>query len=535
MKQFKAIFFTGAVLAFAAAGCESPVGGGGAHLLYPEGAVEDIIKLPYRAYTGIPKTLSGDVVPDDAVNKTIVWSIISDPDETDSVISGDDENILNAESAGSVWLRATITNGIKSGMDYTKEFSVEVENPPEYGIEVSINNIEINEDYPGHTFGSTSPITVKIQNIGRQATGGLPVTLGGAGSSSFQVSSATVSSIEALGGTGSFTVAPKAGLDPGHHTATVTIDNDNIAPVTFNVSYTISAHQAGTLSVHTVSELELNFRYVPPSYTPFQVDSYDTTAAITKGYWMMETEVTQELWKKIFSEDNPSEFTESKDGGDAKNLPVDTVSWYAAITFCNKLSLTADKTPVYEVEGVDDWEGLEFDDIPEGEDDDWNGLTISGSADGYRLPTELEWLWAAMGASEGGEGVRQNGWKKGYAGAVDESTDNVDDYAWYADNADESTHEVRKKLPNELGIYDMSGNVYEWCQDWYIEWNDAATDAKLADDYAGPSYEDSDGYRMIRGGSWYDSTFTLDDRSMSWEPYEGDMTIGFRIVCNEAE
>ena len=142
-----------------------------------------------------------------------------------------------------------------------------------------------------------------------------------------------------------------------------------------------------------------------------------------------ETEVTQELWQAVMG-NNPSNFK-----GDMQR-PVEQVSWNDCQTFIRKL----------------------------------NQLT----GQNFRLPTEAEWEYAARG------GNRSKGYK--YAGS-----NSGDAVAWYWDNSDHTTHKVKTKQPNELGIYDMSGNVWEWCQD------------KWCDNYNSPR---NSGHRVLRGGSW---------------------------------
>ena len=154
------------------------------------------------------------------------------------------------------------------------------------------------------------------------------------------------------------------------------------------------------------------------------------------SYYIGKTEVTQALWKAVMGS-NPSEFK-----GD--DLPVERVSWYDCQEFIREL----------------------------------NALT----GQNFRLPTEAEWEFACRG------GNNSRGYK--YSGS-----NYIDNVAWYCLNSGEKTHPVASKLPNELGIYDMSGNVDEWCSDWYGGYTSGAqTNPK------GP-YDGSD--RVYRGGSWH--------------------------------
>ena len=155
-----------------------------------------------------------------------------------------------------------------------------------------------------------------------------------------------------------------------------------------------------------------------------------------RSYYIGQTEVTQELWQAVMGS-NPSSFT-----GDLQR-PVERVSWNDCQTFITKLNQMTGKN--------------------------------------FRLPTEAEWEYAARG------GNRSRGFK--YAGS-----NNLDDVAWYDSNSGSTTHPVGTKAPNELGLYDMSGNVFEWCRDWY---GDYSSDAQ-----ANPTGPASGSYRVVRGGGW---------------------------------
>ena len=155
-------------------------------------------------------------------------------------------------------------------------------------------------------------------------------------------------------------------------------------------------------------------------------------------YHIGQTEVTQELWQAVMGS-NPSYFT-----GDLQR-PVEKVSWNDCQTFISILNQMTGKN--------------------------------------FRLPTEAEWEYAARG------GNRSQGYK--YAGS-----NTVGDVAWYTSNSASTTHAVATKAPNELGLYDMTGNVYEWCQDW---WGNYSSDAQT-----NPTGPASGSFRVNRGGCWYD-------------------------------
>ncbi len=142
--------------------------------------------------------------------------------------------------------------------------------------------------------------------------------------------------------------------------------------------------------------------------------------------------------------------------------PVVLVSWYGAVEYCNWLSDREGLRKVYTIRGRE-------------VEADW-------SANGYRLPTEAEWEYAARG------GVQSKGYK--YAGS-----DNLDEVAWYLKNSGRKTHPVGEKKPNELGLHDMSGNVWEWCWDWKDAYSSGAK--------TNPRGPEKGSFRVLRGGSWY--------------------------------
>ena len=158
---------------------------------------------------------------------------------------------------------------------------------------------------------------------------------------------------------------------------------------------------------------------------------------IVNDFYMGKTEVTQALWKAVMGND-PSHFK-----GD--NLPVESVSWNDVQEFIVELNRLTGKK--------------------------------------YRLPTEAEWEYAAGGGSKN---------RTKWAGTDVESL--VVNYAWYDSNSGDQTHEVATKFPNSLGLYDMSGNVWEWCNDWYGSYS--------SNDQVNPTGASSGSGRVGRGGSW---------------------------------
>ncbi len=161
-------------------------------------------------------------------------------------------------------------------------------------------------------------------------------------------------------------------------------------------------------------------------------------------YWIGETEVTQALWYAVMGQRPTSDGDQwSSSYGLGDNYPVYDVSWNDCQEFIAKLNQLT-------------------------------GMT-------FRLPTEAEWEFAARG------GNSSQGYK--YAGS-----NTIGDVAWYASNSSSMAHPVARKSPNELGLYDMSGNVYEWCQDWYGSYSSSAQT-----DPVGPSSGSS---RVARGGNW---------------------------------
>lgn len=213
--------------------------------------------------------------------------------------------------------------------------------------------------------------------------------------------------------------------------------------------------------------------------------TYDTSVG---NFAIGKYEVTQEEFTEIMGY-NPSKFKK-------KNRPVESLSWLEAIKFCNELSIKNGFKPAY------DEESGQF------IDKEGNLTTDTRKVEGYRLPTEAEWEYAAKG------GVKSEGYR--FIGA-----NYVDEVAWTSFY--KKTKEVALLKANELGIYDMGGNVFEWCSDYnggFSHFN-----------YPNPYNSIKDSHRIIRGGGFRHpaSDCTASNRSIQWPDFTAEYT-GFRIA-----
>jgi sulfatase modifying factor 1 len=220
------------------------------------------------------------------------------------------------------------------------------------------------------------------------------------------------------------------------------------------------------------------------------------TVRVTRPFLIGRYEVTFEEYDRFCGEAGKAR-PDDRGYGRGKR-PAMGADWYEAAAFCNWLSQKQGLAPCYSGAG--------------------KSTTCDFSAGGYRLPTEAEWEYAARGGQQG-RGTT-------YAGS-----DNPDEVGWYAANSDGETHPVGEKLANELGLYDMSGNAFEWCWDWYGEDYYAASPAN---DPQGPpppmTTKPWEFVRVRRGGNWREGgeSMHITTRSYDSASYAGEN--GFRLV-----
>ena len=238
-------------------------------------------------------------------------------------------------------------------------------------------------------------------------------------------------------------------------------------------------------------------------------DATPVSNVTLSSFYIGKYEVTQLQWQAVMGSNPSSGF------GVGDNYPVYRVSWYDALVFCNKLSIAEGLTPAYRINdstNPDDWGTVPTNTI----DTTWNAAIDSGST-GYRLPTEAQWEYAAKGGNTGETYT--------YAGS-----DDPDEVAWYGDTIvgvswikGGTCYAVGTKAPNGLGIYDMSGNVAEWCWDLYGDYTSA--------DKTDPTGVSPFGGRVIRGGHWFDPAGALRSAKRDWTgPFPRFYIYGFRLA-----
>ena len=245
-------------------------------------------------------------------------------------------------------------------------------------------------------------------------------------------------------------------------------------------------------------------------------DELQREVTLTNSFHMGKYLVTQEqfiavMGKNIsFGHGGPGR--EPAAGEEQKRRPVDFASWYDVIVFCNKLSLMEGLTPAYRINGkLDpaDWGPIPNKYIDGTNDAIWDAVEIVVGSTGYRLPTEAQWEYAC---------------RAGTTTAYNTGETISNDTGWYVDNSDSKSHEVGKKPANNWGLYDMHGNLWQWCWDWYGPY--------ASDDLVDPFGPISGSSRVWRGGAWTDHERGLRSayRGSRAPTYTAMCLGGFRVV-----
>ena len=430
---------------------------------------------------GKSEQLTATVAPTNATNKKVSWS--SDKQDIASV---DATGKVTAHKVGEAVVTVKSEDGGKTASCKVK---VTAKPPTTYKVTFSVDGTggTLKAKAEGIAETETSPMTIEQ---------GKTVTFTATADSGYRVKGWTRDG-EAVNGTNasySFTVTkgvevkvsfesnstpptPPASTDKTYTVGGISFTMKGIAAVTNkNVGH---ADYSGNNDVHTVS---------------------------LTAYRIGETEVTQELWEKVMS-NNPSSFSSSPESGEVQEKrPVESVNWYECIAFCNELTKKVaelgESQCVYTVDGhTYGTADATAKKVP----------VLDMTKKGFRLPTEAEWEWAAKGDTE-----------DKWAGVNEESK--LGEYAWYDANSGWKTHEVKKKQPNGYGLYDMSGNVWEWCWDRY-----GTLSNPLPADYLGAA---SGSGRVRRGGSWENGASNVARAYRVILYPDGSVdNLGFRVTC----
>ena len=277
------------------------------------------------------------------------------------------------------------------------------------------------------------------------------------------------------------------------------LDENNIEKIIKELKETIKKY-SGKKATNVESKFE-NMVFVQggkyqPSFADEEKEVFDIEVC--------KYPTTQKMWIEVM-ENNPSEFK-----GD--NKPIESITWWEALEFCNKLSEKYGLEPVYDLSKSK--EGILM--IKElGGQKVYPDVANFKNTEGFRLPTEVEWEWFARG---GQIAIEQGTFNYTYSGS-----NNIDEVAWYIENSGE-TYNVGLKKPNQLGLYDCTGNVWEWCYD-------TTENIEEGKKYIYKDFDASNKSRRLKGGSWNDiSKFCAVLNREINQATDAFYAIGFRIV-----
>ena len=278
------------------------------------------------------------------------------------------------------------------------------------------------------------------------------------------------------------------------------LDENNIEKIIKELKGTIKKY-SGKKATNVESKLENMIFVKGGKYQPSFADEKKEVFDIE----VCKYPTTQKMWMEVM-ENNPSEFK-------GENKPVERITWWQALEYCNKLSEKYGLEPVYDLsksaQGI-----LMIKEL--GGETVYPDVANFKNTEGFRLPTEVEWEWFAR---SGQIAIEQGTFDYTYFGS-----NNINEVAWYIKNSGRQTQDVGLKKPNQLGLYDCSGNVWEWCYD-------TTENIEEGKNYIYKAFDSSNIYRRIKGGSWVN---VAEYCAVLFRSYPQDTNasniIGFRLV-----
>ena len=513
---------------------------------------ENIVAIPEMKVSGITISPSGDVsveagktitltatvTPADAANKTITWNSLNTDIATVIAQSG----VVTGISAGTATIRATASDG--SGVTANKNVTVTPEVIKVTGITISPSSTVTVE--AGKTTTLTATVTPSNANNRSVTWNSLNTGIATVNAQSGVVTgvSAGTATIRATAADGSgitanksviVTPIPNLSVSPTSYNFTASGGTSSTITVTSNQSWTVSSNASWLTTSRTNGSNNNTFTMTASANTSTSSSrsaivtvaggGITKTVSVTQDKKNTEPEMvlvqdgtfrmgcTSEQGSDCWSDETPTHNVTLSSFYIGK-YPVTQTQWQA-IMGSNPSYLKGDNLPVEQVS----WNDIVG---TSGNYTTLNGIRYyengfiyklnAATGKKYRLPTEAEWEFAARG------GNKSQGYK--YSGS-----NSIGNVAWYFGNSGSTTHAVGTKQANELGIYDMSGNVYEWCQDWYGSYISSAQ--------TNPTGPSTGSIRVIRGGSWYGDAQSC---RVSYRGNDGPdshgSSVGFRVALS---
>lgn len=424
---------------------------------------------------GATGTLTASVLPSNALNKNVLWN------SSDTDVATVENGVVTPLGAGSATITVTTVEGLKTA-----------------SCEVTVTNANL----------SVTGVSLDVTTM-TLMVGGVKGTL-----------MATIEPYDATNWDMSWSSSDTSIVTVSEGLLSVTADVNPVSTGTATI--TVTTADGGKTATCQVTVVEgVSMVSIPGG------GFYNGTAEMAVSSFKMSSRLITQAQFLAVAGENDSYFQEGSDGPNNSGIvigdlsrPVEQVSWYDAVEFCNKLSIQSGLEPVYTISNR--YPSSHYPILSA-------TVTQDRSKNGYRLPTEAEWMWAAMGGSSDAiasnivNGINRGGYEKIFAG--DDQNTAINDAVWHFDNSEYRTHPVGTKLPNELGLYDMTGNVNQWCWDFY-----GSYPASAKTDYTGPTTGVS---RVYRGGCWL-NTYSLNNTIGDRKYHEANYTVnivGFRVVA----